>query len=334
LREGRDGAEADGETLEAVSEARDGAQRIAEIVRSLRTFAQRDRERAPGANDLREAVRAAARIADSQIRPRARLTLDLRQVPRVRANEHELAQVALNLIVNAGQAIPEGQADDNEIRVTTRLAEDGRVALEVSDTGKGIAPDDLARIFDPFFTTKPVGEGSGLGLSICHGIVQALGGEISAESEPGHGSLFRVLLRVSDESVAPAPAFVPATSAGRRRVLVLDDEPLVGRAIARMLGGEHDVVTLSEPADALARLSGGEFFDLVLCDLMMPGMSGIQCYEALRATRPELARGMVFLTGGAFTEEAQAFLERVPNARLEKPFEAEALRDVVARGAG
>jgi PAS domain S-box-containing protein len=334
LREGRDGAEADGETLEAVSEARDGAQRIAEIVRSLRTFAQRDRERAPGASDLREAVRAAARIADSQIRPRARLSLDLREVPRVRANEHELAQVALNLIVNAAQAIPQGRAADNEIRVATRLVEDGRVALEVSDTGKGIAPDDLARIFDPFFTTKPVGEGSGLGLSICHGIVQALGGEISAESEPGRGSLFRVLLRVADERGAPAPASVPAPSAGRRRVLVLDDEPLVCRAVARMLVGEHDVVTLSEPAEALARLTGGEFFDIVLCDLMMPGMSGIQCYEALRASRPELARRMVFLTGGAFTEEAQAFLERVPNARLEKPFEAEALRDVVARGVG
>jgi len=321
----------DGETLEAVREARDGARRIAEIVRSLRTFAQRDRERALGGTDLREAIRAASRIADSQIRPRARLSLDLGEVPRVRGSEHELAQVALNLIVNAAQAIPEGRTTENEIRVTTRLAADGRVAFEVVDTGGGIAPEDLARIFDPFFTTKPVGEGSGLGLSICHGIVQKLGGEIAAESELGRGTLFRVLLPVSEEVSSAAPAAAPAPATCRRRVLVVDDEPLVCRAVARMLGREHDVVALSDPAEALARLARGELFDVVLCDLMMPGTSGMQCYEALRRSRPGLAESMVFLTGGAFTEEARAFLERVPNVRIEKPFEPEALRAVVSR---
>jgi PAS domain S-box-containing protein len=337
--EGKLGAEegpskADGETLEAVREARDGARRIAEIVRSLRTFAQRDRERAPGVNDLRQAIRAAARIAESQLRSRARLVLDMEDVPRVRGSEHELAQVALNLIVNAAQAIPEGSASENEIRVTTRLADDGRVAFEVRDTGKGIAPEDLVHIFDPFFTTKPVGEGSGLGLSICHGIVQRLGGEIAAESAPGRGTLFRVLLPVSREADSSAPPVACAPAGRRRRVLVLDDEPLVCRAVARMLGGEHDVVTLSDPAEALARLAQGELFDLVLCDLMMPGTNGMQCYEALCASHPRLAESMVFLTGGAFTEEARAFLERVPNPRIEKPFEPEALRAVVARVVG
>jgi PAS domain S-box-containing protein len=332
LRLARDGFAPDGEALSAVREARDGARRIAEIVRGLRTFSRRDGDgRAPGPANLNDAVRAAVRIAEGQLRPKARLVLELAEVPPVRGSEHELAQVALNLLVNATQAIPEGRPADHSVCVTTSRAPDGRVALEVSDSGQGIPPEHLARIFDPFFTTKPVGEGSGLGLSICHGIIETLGGVIEVQSAIGRGTRFRVL--VPCEAVAaPAPRHGSQASGRRGRVLVLDDEVLVCRAVARTLSREHEVVAVTEPGEALGRLQRGERFDLVLCDLMMPGLTGMECYEALRASRPELAQGMIFLTGGAFTPAARAFLERVSNLRVEKPFDAEALRQAVARG--
>ncbi|HEX7488971.1 MAG TPA: ATP-binding protein, partial [Anaeromyxobacteraceae bacterium] len=332
LHERRAGAQ-DGEVLAAVREARDGARRIAEIVRGLRTFSRRDGDdAAPAALDVRGPVRAAARIAENQLRSRARLLLDLRDVPPVRGSEHELAQVALNLLVNAAQATPEGRPDEHAIRVTTRLAGDGRVALEVSDTGSGISPENLPRIFDPFFTTKAVGEGSGLGLAVCHGIVEALGGTIEVESTLGRGTCFRVLLPAQEAEPAPTPPAESAPASKRGRVLVLDDEPLVCRAVARTLAGDHEVVALTDPSEALTRLAGGERFDVVVCDLMMPGLTGMECHEALRTSRPELARNMIFLTGGAFTAKARAFLDRVPNVRVDKPFDADELREVVARG--
>jgi PAS domain S-box-containing protein len=330
---GRHGAVQDGEALAAVREARDGARRIAEIVRGLRTFSRRDGDGAPPSSlDVRGPARAAARIAENQLRSRATLLLDLRDVPPVRGTEHELAQVVLNLLVNAAQAIPEGRPAEHVIRVATRLAADGRVALEVSDTGCGIAPELLTRIFDPFFTTKAVGEGSGLGLAVCHGIVEALGGAIEVESTPGQGTCFRVLLPTQAARPAPTPPAASAPAGKRGRVLVLDDEPLVCRAVARTLASDHEVVALTDPSEALARLAHGERFDVVVCDLMMPGLTGMECHEALGTSRPELARSMIFLTGGAFTAKARAFLDRVPNVRVEKPFDADELREVVARG--
>jgi PAS domain S-box-containing protein len=323
----------DPEALQAVGEARDGARRIAEIVRGLRTFSRQERDTEHVAVlDLRSPVTAAARIAENVVRPHARLVVELQPAPPVAATEHELAQVALNLIVNGAQAIAEGQPESNTVRVATGTAPDGRAFLEVRDTGAGIDPKHLARIFDPFFTTKAVGEGSGLGLAICHGIVEGLGGTIEVTSAPGEGSTFRVLLPPT--AAVPLPQKAPArpTSHRRGRVMVIDDEAMVCRAVARTLGLEHEVIALSDPAEAMARLSAGERVDLVLCDLMMPGLTGMQCHEALSQTRPELAQTMTFLTGGAFTASAREFLERVPNRRIEKPFDAEVLRRAVTEG--
>jgi signal transduction histidine kinase/CheY-like chemotaxis protein len=327
----RESSSSDAEALMAAREAREGARRVAGIVRGLRVFSRAEAGSGRAAVDLRVPLQSALRMAEPQIRERARLSLDLDEVPSVRGTEHELAQVALNLLVNAAQAVPPGRAGDNQIQVATRVARDGRVALEVRDSGVGIPPHHLPRIFDPFFTAKAVGQGSGLGLAICHGIVERLGGDITVESTPGRGTLFRVLFPAADApSARGRPTPVPLAPR-RGRVLVVDDEPLVCRAVARTLGGEHEVVALTEPAEALARLDAGEHFDVFLCDLMMPGLTGMACYETLQARRPEVARQMVFLTGGAFTDDARSFLERVPNRRVEKPFDAEALRTVIAK---
>jgi CheY-like chemotaxis protein len=257
----------------------------------------------------------------------------LAPAPLVKAAEFQLGQVFLNLIVNAAHAIPEGAVEQHTITVVSATRPDGAAVVEVTDDGAGIAPEHLLRIFEPFFTTKAVGEGTGLGLSLCHGIVTALGGRIEVESTPGHGSTFRVVLPPAALEPVEPPAqhrlpFAATPVPTGAHILVVDDEPLVGATIRRVLGG-HEVEVLTSGLEALRRLRGPERFDLVLCDLMMPELSGMDLHATLADEAPELARRMVFITGGAFTERARLFLEQVPNARVPKPFSPQELRDVV-----
>jgi PAS domain S-box-containing protein len=317
------------ELQEALREAREGAERVRRIVGELRTFSRPD-EAARGPLDVRRVLDAAVNLARHEIRHRAQVVKRYEDVPPVDANESRLAQAFLNLIVNAAQAIPEGRADANQIVLGARLA-DGRVRVEVSDTGVGIAPEHLGRIFDPFYTTKPVGVGTGLGLSICHGIVASLGGEIRVESAPGKGSTFTVVLPASTARPVPRAAEPPAAAPpGRRgRVLVVDDEPPLAQSLRRTLAREHDVVAVSSGRAALDLVTSGERFDVILCDLMMPEITGMDLSERLAREAPEAARAMVFMTGGAFTPRARDFLDDPSRRRIEKPFDLETLRALV-----
>ncbi|MBI5497461.1 MAG: PAS domain S-box protein [Deltaproteobacteria bacterium] len=183
-----------GELAAAVREALDGVSRVTMIVRDLKTFS-RTAPQCHGPVDVRRVLDTVVRLATAETRHRARVVKDFAVVlPPVAAEETRLGQVFLNLLVNAAQAIPEGSAETNEIRLMACPAGAGRVMVEVRDTGAGIPVETLPRIFDPFFTTKPVGQGTGLGLSICRGIVEGLGGEIVVESQVGKGSVFRVIL--------------------------------------------------------------------------------------------------------------------------------------------
>jgi CheY-like chemotaxis protein len=240
-------------------------------------------------------------------------------VPDVLADGSRLGQVFLNLLVNAAQAIPEGQADHHEIRLRT-WAEERTVCVEVRDTGQGIPAELLGRIFDPFFTTKAVGKGIGLGLSISHGLVTALGGELSVESELGRGSVFRVRLPVAPSGRAAAPAPPPQAALRRGRLLIVDDEPLLAQTLQLLLQPEHDVTVLHAARDALEHLRQGATYDAILCDLMMAEMTGEQFHEELSRIAPEQTSRIIFMTGGAFTQTARDFLARVPNGRLTKPF--------------
>jgi PAS domain S-box-containing protein len=318
------------EVRRALEDAREGASRVREIVRDLRTFA-RDRGETRTRLDVRRTLRSSINLALPEIRRRARLEVDLAEVPPVLGAEHRLGQVFLNLLVNAAQAIPEGAAERQQIRVATR-EDAGRVLVEVTDTGAGIPTEILPRIFDPFFTTKPVGVGTGLGLAIVHAIVADLGGEVRVRSVPGQGSTFEVDLPASPDpaGVVRSPAVEPA-QVRIGRILLVDDEPLVGRAVARVLSPPHEVVLAESGSDALARIERGDrAFDLVLCDLMMPGMSGMDLHERLRSVAPELLRRLVFLTGGASHPGARAFLERAQRPFVEKPFDPPVLRRVVS----
>jgi PAS domain S-box-containing protein len=312
----------------ALGEALHGADRVRTIVGDLKTFS-REAQDPLRAVDVKKVLDSTLNLAAGEIRHRARLVKEYGDVPPVRGNDSRLGQVFLNLLVNAAQAIPcDGEADHHEIRVTTRLAAPGRVAVEVSDTGAGIAPELLGRIFDPFFTTKPPGVGTGLGLSICHNLITAMGGELHVHSDLGRGSTFQVLLPTATtplEHPLPEPRPATPTEGPRGRVLVIDDEPMLCSAVERILRPHHDVVLTTLAAEMLPRLEAGERFDLILCDLMMPRMTGMDFHAALHRLRPDLTGRVIFLTGGAFTPQAKDFLERVPNRRVEKPFNARAL---------
>jgi PAS domain S-box-containing protein len=317
------------ETCEALAEASSGAERVRDIVRDLKVFSRADAdERRP--TSVVRVLQGAINLAGQELRRRARLRLDLVDVPTVIANESRLSQVFVNLLVNAAQAIPEGRADDNEIAVATRVDANGHVVVEVRDTGCGIPPSDQKHIFDPFYTTKPVGVGTGLGLAICHGIVTALGGEIDVESAAGGGACFRVVLPASGEPERLRDAAAPRPAVRRARLLVVDDEEGFCRAVERMLAEEHDVITTTDPFDALRRIEGGERFDLLLTDVVMPRLSGIELHALVAKCAPALGDRTLFVTGGAVNPAVADFLARHRGSVIEKPCGVGALRTAIA----
>ncbi|KFE70526.1 hypothetical protein DB31_5568 [Hyalangium minutum] len=179
------------EMEEVLREAAMGANKVRQIVADLKTFSRADDD-VPTPVNLQNVIESAITIARAELRTRARLVRDFVEVPPVEGSEGRLGQVFLNLLINAAQAIPAGQAEQNEIRIKLRTVQ-GHVIVEVHDTGGGIPPEMRSRIFDPFFTTKPVGVGTGLGLFVCQGIITRCGGEISVESQAGQGTTFRII---------------------------------------------------------------------------------------------------------------------------------------------
>jgi PAS domain S-box-containing protein len=318
-----------GDVMAGLREARGGAWRVSEIVRNLKTFSRGD-EGPRQAIEVVPVVESAINMAWNEIRHRSRLVRDFRAIPPVDASEARLGQVVLNLLVNAAQAISEGNTAHHEIRVITDTDARGSAVIEVRDNGPGIAPEIRNRIFDPFFTTKQVGGGTGLGLSICHSIVAEFGGEITADCAPDGGCVMRVVLPPA--SVGPAtpcvvtPIRLPAT---RPCVLVVDDDPHVGAGIRRMLAKECEIAIVTSAREALARIASGARADVILCDLMMPDMPGMELYAELERIDPNRASTMIFMTGGAFSAGAREFLARVPRPHVEKPFTIETIRQQI-----
>ncbi|MES1175363.1 MAG: ATP-binding protein [Myxococcales bacterium] len=316
-----------GEELEHVSgavaaldSAREGAERVRNIVRDLMDFSRAGAS-AGDSVDVEAILDATIRIAWNEIRHRARLVKRYGGIARVSGDEARLGQVFLNLIMNAAQAI-DGDPSLNEIAICTR-SEAGAAVIEISDTGGGIREHDLGRIFDPFYTTKATGTGVGLGLAICRGIVTSFGGEISVSSQPGRGTSFTVVLPYAPEDSAARRAVVeapPESESAPARILIIDDEPLLGQTLLYAFKGRHDVSICTSGRAGLSRLEQDAQFDLVLCDLMMPDVSGAAVFEAVKRDHPELVARFVFMTGGAFTDRAREFLAQHAGAQLEKPF--------------
>ncbi|HKP61814.1 MAG TPA: PAS domain S-box protein [Polyangiales bacterium] len=322
------------ELQHSIGEAREAAERVRSIVSDLKLFSRAEDERL-GPVQLSGVLDSAVRMAWNELRHRARFVREYDELPLVQGNEARLGQVFLNLLINAAHAIPEGRADEHEILLRAGALDEHTVVIEVRDSGSGIPANILGRIFDPFFTTKPPGVGSGLGLSICQRIVTSMGGQIDVESEPGRGSNFRVTLSIAHACAYVPPPFVSlplVESAGvRGRVLVIDDDPAMGSAIELVLADEHEVEVFTSARRALAELQTGSRYDAIVCDVMMPEMSGMDFHSELACTQPELATQIIFLTGGAFTLRAREFLDRIDNPRLDKPFDSQSLRTLVSQ---
>jgi len=317
------------------ADALDGAERVRSIVRDLHTFSRGEEERT-GPVDVEKVLDSSINVAMNHIRPRARLVRDYQPLLPVLADESRIGQVFLNLLVNAAQAVPEGAPDEHRIVVRTRQGPGREAIIEVEDSGVGIEPWKMKSIFEPFWTDKPIGVGLGLGLSIVHNIVSSLGGDIQVRSEPGRGSTFRVALPARDVVAAkehrpPPPAHVHTGK--RPRVLLVDDEAHLGITLAVGLRDQADLVAVRSGREAVHTLMTDDAFDLVLCDLMMPDLTGMDVFEQVAAKRPALRGRFVFMTGGAVTERARKFLEQIPGQRLDKPFRLEQVEALLRRAA-
>jgi two-component system, cell cycle sensor histidine kinase and response regulator CckA len=321
------------EATAILQESKEGMARIHRIVRDLGSFSHVDDDGATTL-DVNAAVESALTMLRNEIKYRARIERDLRSTQAVRANHARLGQVFLNIILNAAQALDETAAKRNVVRV--RSFDEGEfVVIEVEDNGPGIPSEVVPRIFDSFFTTKPRGIGTGLGLPISLGIIRTLGGQLTVDSRPGEGATFRVRL--------PAVAAVPSTVTPpsdetpapreyvRRRVLAVDDEPLLLKAYRRMLSDIHVVETALGGVEAMRALERDATYDVILCDLQMPEVSGMGLHEQVRARWPALAERFVFVTGGAFSPDAKRFLEESTCAVIQKPFRVEDLLALVER---
>ena len=322
------------EVREALQESVEGVERLGVILQDLRTFVSHTSGE-EGPADLEAVLRSSVAMTWNEIRHRARLERDVRRVPPVQGSPARLAQVFVNLLANAAQAIPEGDAQSHVIRISAREQPGGRVAVEVADTGVGISPAALPRVFEPFFTTKPAGQGTGLGLSICRSIVHGLGGSLEVKSTPGSGATFRVILPAATEPKASAGARPLARAAAsivpRSRVLVVDDERLVASSLRRALAADHDVTVVSSARAAIRLVERGERYDVVLTDLVMPDVTGLELHRQLVALVPELDGRVLFMTAGAFTQEARLATEIAADACLEKPVRLDVLRAALAR---
>lgn len=306
------------ENLEAALRyCEDGTLRIAQAARRLGSFSSLHGGRVEKI-DPNDAVRRSIELVRNDIRHRARLVVELGDVPKLVAHPDRLIQAIINLLVNAGQAI-EGAAEDHAITVRTWMG-DRAVHISVADTGIGMTREVRDRLFEPFFTSRGKDRGTGLGLTVVHDVVRQHRGKIDVWSEYGRGSRFTLELPLDNGLDTKADA---TPTAQARRVLVIDDEPFLVAVLTEILQENHEVVTATSGRDALVLLAQDTAFDAVLCDLMMPGIDGIEVHGFLLAHAPELAARTVFCTGGAFTARAESYLQDSGVPVLAKPFTAE-----------
>ncbi len=339
------GTSASVDEREALERAMVGARRVRDVVTKMKLLARG--ESGSGAlTDVVECLESSIAASANALRYRGKLVCDFRPVAPVDADPAQLKQVFVHLLVNAADALDEANAATNEVHIST-VTDEADVVVEIRDTGHGIPEGLIGRIFEPFFTTKDVGMGMGLGLSVAHGIVRSIGGSLSVESRVGEGSRFFVRLPQLRRDREPAPPEVRATPAlrespervGQRRsvprkrlsVLLIDDDEELGEVLQQVLATECDVTLLHDGREAIAKLVSPESdFDLVVCDLMMPDVSGMDVFEETSRTRPDLTNRFVFMTGGAFTPRSRAFVKSIRAPLLAKPFEMNVLRDLVA----
>ena len=298
---------------QALVEAMESTRRMGAIVRDLRTFARSEGDSKPRAISLAAAATSALQLSHGRVRHHALVRTELETAPKVLADEGRLVQILVNLVLNAAEA---GGGLPVDLRLSWDRGPEGQIRVLVQDNGPGIPERIRAHIFEPFFTTKPVGHGTGLGLAICRELAQQMGGRLDLQSTGPSGTCFALSLpRAGPVVVRTTTTEVDPLLQSGLRILVIDDERYVARALQRLLRRHRVHVAGPEEAGEILREAD---LDLVLCDLMMPGISGDRVYEA---ASPEARSRFVFMTGGACTETAETFLRETRQPVLVKPFD-------------
>lgn len=321
--------EAGAEAERVLDEATEGIDRIQRIVADLRSFvANRDDD--SGVVNLPRVLDAALRMVSPELRYRAHVVPDYEGAPPARGSASKLGQVFLNLLLNAMQALPEGGAGNHQVRVSAHALDEARVEVVVADDGHGISPEILPRIFDPFFTTRRVGEGMGLGLSICHRIVASSGGTIDVTSELGAGTVVRVVLpRAGAPGVATAGTVGGLAAA--RRVLLVGASGLALTLSQLLPDGE---IVRAESADEAARaLQANLAFDAVVCGLSGQAELAAAVVALLPRLGQELERRLILALDGPHTPATLALLCDAPHRLLRGPLDPDALRHALAEAA-
>jgi len=306
----------------------EGAQRVAGIVKKLLVFARQTRpeQRYVNMNELIHTTLdlRAYELASSNIKVALQLARDL---PMTIADPGQLQQVFLNLIINAETEMRLAH-DKGKLSIKTEQI-DNTIRISFKDNGPGIADENLGSIFDPFFTTREVGQGTGLGLSVCHGIVTEHKGRIWVESRLGKGATFVVELPIATEDKQlemPEPVIEEPKKVAKAKILVVDDEPVIRQLVSQVLTEEgHQVETVDNAADAL-KMVKSKRYRLILLDIKMPGMSGIELYKQFKKIAPSLTKRVAFITGDVMGKRTIDFLDKTKTPYMMKPFDAKELK--------
>ncbi len=312
---------------EDVETIHNGAKRVADIVKRLLTFARQHKpvRSCTGINEIIESTLALRKYALETSNIEVITMLD-NELPWTVADAGQLQQVFLNIIVNAETEMKKAHGRG---RLTIRTEQAGdRIRISFADDGPGIAGENLERIFDPFFTTKEVGEGTGLGLSLSRGIITEHNGELYAESEEGKGATFFVELPVvmEEEKVERVEEVEEAGKAVGGRILVVDDEPAILAFLKKLLGDEgYDVTKVGSGREALEMIKE-QGYDLIICDIKMPGLSGTELYDELGGIAPSLQKRTIFTTGDVISSDAREFLKATGAPCVPKPFDTAGLK--------
>jgi signal transduction histidine kinase len=318
-----------------VSECRRGLDRIARLVKQLRIFSH------PGRQDLQpidvdELVRSVVAMVEREVAGHAAITVYSSHDSVARGNDDQLRQVLLNLLLNSAQSFP-AEKTDGRIEVFVEHKE-GLVSIRVIDNGCGIAPENVRRVFDPFFTTKPVGHGTGLGLAISRDLVKKMDGNVTLDSQLGRGTSATVTLREWRDDAAdqqqvepprtPTPELIAPAMGRRLSIIIVEDETALLQPLRRMLGEQHDVLTFSDSTDGMRCLIERDPPDIIICDVNMPEVDGIELFKQVTRVRPFLAERFVFLTGGN-SDELATLMAEAPTRILEKPVHRKELIAVI-----